>query len=247
MKKIIMIMLITIIIAVPIYAKETWYSDGYEWANAQEIIGKKTDAQLAQNVHSEEFYDMLFKYLELRHVTSIGETQGYYKSDDYKTDNYILVAADKQLTYYVAKDWLTNVEYKKAVTLIENATNILDKNPDYFTKSEIESTKYYLEVMNYLLYTKIYDYDYKNQVFAAKPKNADLFVKYGLIPYYGEISREEFLNIVYYYTVARGNPVSTATTVGYYRYNDVLRGYDNNLMLTNKLTYAHFVTFISRM
>ena len=46
---------------------------------------------------------------------------------------------------------------KKAVTLIENANNILEKNSKYFEASEIESIKYYLDVMDYILYTKIYE------------------------------------------------------------------------------------------
>ena len=101
--------------------------------------------------------------------------------------------------------------------------------------------------MEYLIYTKIYDNDYKEQVYVAKPKNVDLFMKYKLLPYYGEITREEFLNLVYKYTIAKNSTFSTGVTVGYYRYYEVLLGYDNNLMLTDRLNYAHFVTFISRM
>ena len=102
-------------------------------------------------------------------------------------------------------------------------------------------------MMSYLLYVRIYDYDYKQLVYVAKPKNADLFMQYKLIPYYGQITREEFLNLMYHYTVALGSTFSSGMTVGYYRYYDVLRGYQNNLMLTQELTYAHFVTFLSRM
>lgn len=247
MKKIVMIMLITIIVAIPVTANASWYSDAYVWANSQGIIGKKSNSQLLLNVTPSDFYTMLFKYFDLIDVTPKDYYDSYFKMDDYKADNYILVATDRQLTSYVMKDWLTNGEYKKAVALIDNARNILQKNSEYFEKAEKTSIEYYLNMMNYLLYTKIYDYSYKQQVYVAKPKNADLFIQYKLIPYYGEITREEFLNLVYYYTVAQGSTFSTGVTVGYYRYYDVLRGYNHNLMLTEKLSYAHFVTFISRM
>lgn len=244
MKKFVLIMLMTIIISIPVTANAAWYSNGYAWANSKGIIEKKTDAQLLTNVAPADFYAMLFKYFDLINVNI---PASYFKMDDYKTDNYILVATDRQLTTYASKDWLTNDEYKKAVTLIENARNILDKNAKYFTESEKQSIEYYLTIMEYLMYTKIYDNDYKSQVYVAKPKNADLFIEYKLIPFYGEITREEFLNLVYKYTVADGATFSSGVTVGYYKYYDVLRGYDNNLMLTDRLNYAHFVTFISRM
>lgn len=244
MKKFVLIVLMTIIISIPVTANANWYNDGYAWANSKGIIGKKTNAQLLQNVSSSEFYTMLFKYFDL---IEVAPSVSNFKMDDYKADNYILVATERQLTRYAMKDWLTNDEYKKASTLISNARNVLEKNTKYFEKSETESINYYLNMMDYLLYTKIYDYDYKKQVYVSKPKNADLFIKYKLIPYYGEITREEFLNLIYHYRVADGTTFSTGVTIGYYRYYDVLRGYENNLMLTNKLSYAHFVTFISRM
>ena len=254
MKRIVLMMLMTIIILVPGIANASWYSEPYNWAYSSGIIGKKSDKQLMENVSSQDFYTILFKYFEMKGVQPSYE---YFKMDDYKTDNYILVATERQLSTLASKDWLTNDEYKKAVTLIENANNILEKNSKYFEASEIESIKYYLDVMDYILYTKIYDYEYKQQViydyehskqiYVTKPKNADLFIKYKLIPYYGDISREEFLNLMYHYTVAEGMTFSTGVSVGYYKYNNVLLGYQNNLMLTLKLNYAHMVTFLSRM
>lgn len=247
MKKIVMIMMITIMLAVPATVNASWYSEAYTWANSEGIIAKKTDAQLAKSVEPAEFYTMLFRYLKLVDVAPRTEYDDYFKMDDYKADNYILVATDRQLTSYAMKEWLTATEHKKAAELIKNARNILERNPQYFEEAEKKSIEYYLDVMSYILYNKIYDYSYKKQVHVQQPKNGELFIEYKLLPYYGEITRKEFLNIIYYYTVAQGSTFSSGVTVGYYRYYDVLRGYNHNLMLTEKLTYAHFVTFISRM
>lgn len=244
MKRNVLIMLIAIIISIPGIANASWYSEPYDWAYSNRLVNKMNDKQLMSNVAPEDFYTILFKYFDMMDVQP---SEQYFKMDDYKTDNYILVATERQLSSYVTKEWLTSDEYKKAVTLIENARNVLDKNGKYFDATEIQYIEYYLNIMHYILYTKIYDYDYKQQVYVVKPKNVELFMEYKLIPYYGDITREEFLNLMYHYTVAEGMTFSTGVSVGYYKYNNVLLGYQNNLMLTDKLNYAQMVTFLSRM
>ena len=223
----------------------TWYSDGYSWARSNGIIGGKTHNQLMSYVSAKEFYTMFFKYLDYVGASSINQT--YVKIDDYKSDNYILVSVDRQLTQLAKKDWITNDEYKRAVALIENARNILNTNAEYFTTQESDSIHYYLDIMNYILYTKIYDYEYRLQVYCKKPSGVDKFEKYKLIPYYGQITREEFLNLLYMYRVKQSNNFSTTDCVTYFMRNGVLLGYDNNPMLSMKLTNAHLVTFIYRM
>lgn len=245
MKKFVLTIILTIVLSIPVYSSTQWYAEGYTWAKDQKIITNKTKTQLLSNISPNDFYNMLFKYFDL--VGVINPTDSYFKLDDYKSDNYILVASERQLTAYMQKEWLTNDEYKKAASLISNARNVLDKNKKYFDDSEITSINYYLNMMEYLLHSKIYDYEYKLQIYVKKPANADKFIQYKLIPYYGEITREEFLNLLYYYTVANGSSFSTGLMVGYYKYNNVLLGYDNNLMLTSHLNYAHFVTFLNRM
>lgn len=241
-KTIILSVLLLFVMIINVNA-ESWYTNGYNWARNTGIIKQKTNKQLGQNVDPVEFYTILFKYFEQNNMLIYYK---YQKQDDYKNDNYALVATDRKLTALANKEWITNNEYKTAKTLIDKANNLIDKNQKHFTKGEKASIKYYLEVMNYILYNKIYDYDYKITQSVKKPQNGDMFIKYHMIPFYGEVTREEFLNLMYRYTV---NPEenNVAKIIKNYTDTGVLLGYDNNLMLTVKLTYAHFTTFLSRM
>lgn len=245
MKKIVLTIILTIVLAIPAFSASEWYSEGYTWAKDENIISSKTKSQLFSTIKPNDFYVMIFKYFDLKGFYNPNDT--FFKMDDYKSDNYILVATERQLSAYIQKEWLTNDEYKKISSLIDNARNVLEKNVKYFESQELESINYYLDMMEYLLYNNIYDYQYKSQIYVKKPKNADKFIEYKLIPYYGLITREEFLNLIYYYDVSRGSTFSTGQMVGYYRYNNILLGYNNNLMLNEYMNYAHFVTFLIRM
>ncbi|MBE5821865.1 MAG: hypothetical protein E7311_04675 [Clostridiales bacterium] len=222
---------------------ENWYESGYNWARDIGIIERKSYSQLGKNVDIVEFYDILFKYFEQNNMLIYYK---YQKQDDYKNDNYALVATDRKLTSLANKEWLTNSEYKTAKNLIDKARELIDRNTKYFTSSEIKSIEYYLDVMNYILYHKIYDYDYKITQSVKKPKNGDMFIKYHMIPLYGEITREEFLILMHRYRIDQ-EETNTAKIIKSYTDAGILLGYDNNLMLTVKMTYAHLTTFLSRM
>ncbi len=250
MKKKVICFICIIVIAFCNVSFASWIDDGYSWARNNGIIGTKTTSQLLKNMTAEDFYTMLFKYFDKNPTAFYASVQyqdDYFKMDDYKTDNYILVSMDRELTKIVAKEWITNAEYKKGITLIENAQNILNKNGKYFTDEEKQNIEYYLKVMRYLLREKIYDNEFKLTQYASVPLNGPKFIEYRLIPYYGVISREEFLNLMYKYSQAHNNTFSTGQCIGYYIQQNVLKGYDNNFMLAVKLNYAHFTTFLSRM
>lgn len=222
---------------------QEWYLQGYNWARNIGIINSKTSNELSKTIDTVEFYDILFKYFEQNNVYI------YYrfnKNDDYKNDNYTLVATDRKLTTLAEKDWITNNEYKTAKKLIDKANELVKRNEKYFTDEERDNINYYLEVMNYILYNKIYDYNYKITQSAKKPKNGDMFIKYKLIPFYGEVTREEFLILMYRYKI---NPETyiLSDVVDKFVNENVLLGYDNNLMLTVKLNYSHMTTFLLRM
>ena len=170
MKKIVLTIILTIVLAIPAFSASEWYSEGYTWAKDENIISSKTKSQLFSTIKPNDFYVMIFKYFDLKGFYNPNDT--FFKMDDYKSDNYILVATERQLSAYIQKEWLTNDEYKKISSLIDNARNVLEKNVKYFESQELESINYYLDMMEYLLYNNIYDYQYKSQIYVKKPKIA---------------------------------------------------------------------------
>ncbi len=247
MKKIaitILILVITIATLMNCCYAASWVTQGYTWARGNNLISAKTNNQLLQNINISDYYTILFRYFDLK---GIAPSIIYYKAEDNKSDNYILVATDRELTNLAKKEWLTNNEFKRAQGIITNARNVLNKNTKYFTQEELTSTRFYLDNMYYILYTKIYDYDFKTKVNVPKTKFSDRFVKYRVLPNYGHITREEFLNLMFHFTQAEGRTFNTAKTINFYRDNKVLQGYNNNLMMTTRLNYAHITTFLSRI
>ena len=241
---IVSILIITISTFVNCCYASSWVTQGYTWARNNNLISAKTTKELLKDMTISDYYTILFKYFDLE---GIQPSTIYYKAEDYKSDNYILVATDRELTNLARKEWLTNNEFKRAEGFITNARNVLTRNSKYFTKEEITSINYYLDNMHYILYSKIYDYDYKSQIYVAKTSFSDRFIKYRVIPNYGNITREEFLNLMFHFTQAEGRTFNTAKTISFFTDKKVLLGYNNNLMITTRINYAHITTFLSRM
>lgn len=247
MKKVAVIMLVLIVMISTLTNccfAASWVNQGYAWARNNNLISAKTTNELLKDITISDYYTILFRYFDLK---GLEPSTVYYKAEDYKSDNYILVATDRQLTELARKEWLTNNEFKRAEGLITNARNVLDRNAKYFTQEEITSIKFYLDNIHYILYSKIYDYEYKSQISVKKTNFSDRFIKYRIIPSYGNITREEFLNLMFHFTQADGRTFNTAKTIDFFVDQKVLLGYNNNLMMTSRLNYAHITTFLSRM
>ena len=71
-----------------------------------------------------------------------------------------------------------------------------------------------------------------------------MILKYGIIPYAGDISRREFLLLMH--SLLSSQDIANQEVINRFNDTGVLLGYQNDLMLDKDLTYAEMLTFLYR-
>lgn len=229
-----------------------WGTPGYEWARSKGLTTMANNSALNNKVSHENFYATVLKYLAYKGVYpkgSVMQNVGEYKSQNKMLEQYV-----KQINNnYASKSSLTIDEYRAFATNVEHVKNIISDNADLLNRDDLKELNLYLSLTKFECANKIDDRDYRNLVLlnlaptkthnVGAVKYKDL-VEYGIKPYLTDISRKEFLVLMF--SLLSEQNVSEDEIINQFSESGVILGYSNSLMLEENLTYAEMFTFFRR-
>ena len=229
-----------------------WGIPGYEWAREKKLTTLANNSALNNKVSHANFYSILIKYLQYKNVSMGGTVvQNVGASDSFnKAIDGIVQTVDK----YITADSINEQEYKVVATYIEHVDDILESNATFLSRDDLKSVYLYLSLAKYKAATLISEPTYRNLVLSnssptetfnvGNTKYKEL-IDYNIKPYYGDISRREFLVLMF--SLLSEQDLSEEEILTQFNESGVLRGYqDGGLWLDNPLTYAEMFTFLRR-
>lgn len=228
-----------------------WGTPGYEWARSKGLTSMANNSTLNNKVSHDNFYATLLRYLRYKGVTPKGGVM--QDVGEYKSQNKMIEGVIKAINGYVSKEVLTMTEYRELATYVEHIRNTITDNAEFLKRDDLKQLDLYLSLSKYECATKIDDIDYKNLVLvnlaptkihnvgAVKYKE---LVEYGIKPYMKDISRKDFLVLMF--SLLSEQNVSEDEIITQFSESGVILGYNNGLMLEENLTYAEMFTFFRR-
>ncbi|MBR3888609.1 MAG: hypothetical protein IKJ32_05875 [Clostridia bacterium] len=228
-----------------------WGTPGYEWARSKGLTTMANNSALNNKVSHDNFYATVLKYLKYKGIypgrvvmQNVGE---------YKSQNKMLEGVVKSVGNYSSKESLTITEYRELATYIEHVKEIIADHADLLNRDDLKELNLYLSLTKFECANKISDRDYRNLVLlnlaptkthnVGAVKHKDL-VKYGIKPYLADISRKEFLVVMF--SLLSDQNVSEDEIINQFSESGVILGYSDSLMLEENLTYAEMFTFFRR-
>ncbi len=220
-----------------------WGTTGYEWCFAKGITPIMTRKQMNQTVTQADFYAIVLRYLNLKEVKpgrKVIQTIG-----DTSQMNSALLGMIDDINDYIVKGSLTPNEYRQVITYAEHAEDIVQKQQNLLTKNSVKSFSLYMSLAKYKAATLIDNSTYRSQEIAkhGNVKFSEIF-KYGINPYYGNITRKEFLVLMFSLLSDQG--VSEEEIITQYNESGVLEGYEGDLMLEKEIKYSEIFAFLRR-
>ena len=228
-----------------------WGTPGYEWARSKGLTTMANNSALNNKVSHENFYATILKYLNYKGVKPDGGVM--QNAGEYKSQNKSLEGFVREINNYVLKSSLSIDEYRNLATYIEHVKGIISDHSNILTRDDLKKLNLYLSLTKYECATKISDKDYKNLVLLnlAPTKSHNIgavkykdLVKFGIKPYMTDISRKEFLVLMF--SLLSEQNVSEDEIIKQFEESGVILGYDDSLMLEENLTYAEMFTFFRR-
>lgn len=224
-----------------------WGTPGYEWARSKGITTLSNNSSLNNTVSHSNFYSILIKYLKYK---------GYKTKDGIKQDvgsshsfNKVLDGMNTVVDNYISRDSLTPAEYREVATYIDHVGATVDKNATLLARDDLKSFHLYLSLARYKAATLIDEYSYKSYVLsnmgAVKYKE---IIDYNIKPYYAEITRKEFLVLIFSLLSERN--LSADEIINEFYESAVLEGFiedGKEFELEKGLSYAEMFTFMRRL
>lgn len=229
-----------------------WGTPGYEWAREKKLTTLANNSALNNKVSHANFYSILIKYLQYKNVRPGGTVmQNVGASNSF---NKAIDGIVQTVNNYISAESLSPQEYKIVATYIEHVDEILETNASILNRDDLKNVYLYLSLAKYKAATLISEPAYKNLVLSNASTTA-LFnvgntkykelVDYNIKPYYGDISRREFLVLMF--SLLSEQELSEEEILTQFNESGVLIGYeDGGLLLENPLTYAEMFTFLRR-
>ena len=173
-----------------------WGTPGYEWCFSKGITTIMTQKEMTKKVSQADFYAIVLKYLRYKGVEpgrNVMQTVG-----DVSSMNSTLLGMMNTIDKYVIKDSLTALEYRQVMTYMEHAEEIVDKQQNLISRDDIKAFKLYMSLARYKAAKLIDNTVYRTQE-VAKNSNVKFaeILDYGIKPYYGNITRKEFLILMF--------------------------------------------------
>lgn len=220
-----------------------WGTPGYEWARERRITSLANNSALNNKVSHENFYSILINYLRYKNVTpkdnikqNLGQLNTYNKAIDGIIEN---------INSYISRTSLTPNDYRVVSTYIDHISRILNENANLLPRDDLKSVDLYMSIAKYKAATLIDDDAYRAYVIAnIGPVKYKELIAYNIKPYYGDISRREFLVLMF--SLLSEQSVSEDEILKQFSESGVLVGYNDDLMLSKNLTYAEMFTFLRR-
>lgn len=243
-KRIIAIMLLTILLFTSNVSFAAWWATpGYEWALTKNLTSVKSRNQLNQVVTHSDFYSIILKYLQLKGVRPEGKLA--HHTDDMEYLNNVVAGMFKLINTYTSRNSLTPDEYRQVESYVEHARGTFEQYSQYLSRNSVKNIDLYLVLSQYKAATLINDREYKELALSrlGRVRNADIFA-YGIIPYAGEITRKEFLLLMF--DLLSQSNMSDDAIIKDFEDTEVLVGYETGLYLENPITYSEMLTFLYR-
>lgn len=242
------------------FAAWTWSTPGYEWAREKRLTSITNTSVLNNKVTHANFYSILIKYLNLKGVRPKKEVR--QDVENVNTFNKALQGVVSDVEEYITRDSLTPQEYRELVTYINHMRSVADgfdigtlpNNADMLTRDSLKDIYLYFSLAKYKAATLINDPSYKNLILKNMGPTSTYnvgnvaykeIIDYNIKPYFGDISRREFLILMF--SLLSEQNVSDEEILTQFAEAGVLVGYeDGEYQLENPLTYAEMFTFLRR-
>lgn len=238
------ILLLTIVLFTSNISLAAWWATpGYEWALANGITSVKSKVQLEKTVSHTDFYSAILKYLTVKGIEPSGGVA--HHEDDMTYLNNVVSGLFNIINSYTTKESLTPEEYRIVENYVEHGKKTFDEYKNYLTRENIKDVDLYLNLSKYRAATLIKDRDYRELVLSrlGTVKNSEIF-DYGMIPYAGNITRREFLLLMF--DLLSNQSISDDSIITSFNEAGVLIGYQSDLMLDKPITYSEMLTFMYR-
>ena len=259
-KSIIILTIVASTLSTSAFAAWTWSTPGYEWAREKRLTSITNTSTLNNKVSHANFYSILIKYLKLKGV----EPKDSVKQNviGVESFNKALVGVVNDVEDYITRTSLTPQEYRELVTYIDHMRSVsegvnvgtLPNNADLLTRDSLKDIYLYLSLAKYKAATLISDPSYKNLILSNEGPTPKYnvgnvaykeIIDYNIKPYFGDISREEFLVLMF--SLLSEQDVTEKQIIQQFIDAGVLMGYENgDVRLENPLTYAEMFTFLRR-
>lgn len=220
-----------------------WGTPGYEWCFSKGITSVMTQKEMNKTVAQEDFYAILLRYLKYKDVEknrNVKQTVG-----DISRMNSALIGMMDDVNDYLILPELSPLQYRQVITYIEHAEGTVERQQSLLNKEEVKSFYLYLSLARYKAAMLINDATMRLQEMSAQGnvKYSEI-LEYGIEPYYGNITRREFLILMY--SLLSDQNLSEEEILTQYNEAGVLIGYENDLMLQKEITYSEIFTFLYR-
>ncbi len=222
-----------------------WGLPGYEWARSKGLTALANNSTLNNKVSHENFYSILIKYLKYKNVAPKKNVVQHNASNNF---NKALDGIVEEINTYLNKEVLTPKEYRNVATYTEHIKKTINENAGLLNRDNIKTINLYLSLVKYSAAVKINDDSYRtyvlNSLGAVKYRE---LVTYNIKPYFGDISRREFLVLMF--SLLSERDLSEEDIIKEFSDAGVLLGFDTEgqeLGLSKNLTYAEMFTFLKR-
>lgn len=245
-KKIKATIVLTILISMistSVFAAGWWGQPGYEWAHQRRITSMASTSALNNKVSHENFYTVLINYLHYKNITpKKGVIQNITALNSF---NKALDGIVSNIDSYISKDELSPQDYRIVDTYIVHVDRTIDEQKSVLTRDNLKDIHLYMDIARYKAATLINDYSYRMYVLGRiNPTKYSELIRYNIRPYFGDISRREFLVLMF--SLLSDRTLSQESIINEFNESGVLIGYDGDLWLDKNLTYAEMFTFLKR-
>ena len=223
-----------------------WGTPGYEWCLSNGITSIMTQNALNRDVTNEDFYATIIKYLSVKGIKGHSDVSAM-QSDGY-TENYnpIFSGMIKEIDRYLRKKELTPEEFRQVISYIDHANSNISTHLSLVNREDAKDFFVYLSLARYKAATLINNKSYRDSQLGkySNVKYKEIF-NYGMKPYFGKITRKEFL-VLMHTLLSKGGGSSVDGIIESFHNSGVLLGWDDDLWLEERLSYAEMFTFLYR-
>lgn len=223
-----------------------WATPGYEWALTNGLTTVKSTSQLNRNVSLADFYSTVIKYLKLKGVSPTDET--IHHEDNMDGIDNVAKGLFEIINSYNERESLTIQQYYIVENYVEHGRKTLEQYVDYsqyLTRDSLKNIDLYLDLSKYKAATLIESRSDREYILSklGNIKNSEI-VDYNILPYAGNITRQEFLLVMYDLLSTRD--LDNEAIIEAFNEAGVLVGFETGLELDKQITYSEMLTFLYR-
>lgn len=240
------IMIVTVMACTTTFAAIWWGDPGYQWALSNRLTPVKSTSQLNKKVSLTDFYTTVIKYLRLKGISP--KNKNIHHQDNMDGIDNVAKGLFEIINDYNSKKSITIQQYYIVENYVKHGKKTLEDYmgySQYLTRDSLKNIQLYLDLSQYKAATLIGSRSDREYILSriGYMKNAEI-LNYHILPYAGDITREEFLVVMY--DLISDKKMSSDAIIDAFYETEVLKGYETGLELDKELTYAEMLTFLYR-